>query len=91
MVYHNFESSIVAEVKYNQHLDSLFMELKESVLCKFSEAFSQGVGYLSIKVGCVCRMWMTYEDRFWIRLMVTDIPFIRVPQRRIVIFKRSIG
>ena len=29
MVNHNFESSLVVEVKYKQHLDQPFMDLKE--------------------------------------------------------------
>ncbi|TMW94799.1 hypothetical protein EJD97_009787 [Solanum chilense] len=42
----------------------------ESVLSKFNEAFSQGViGFL---------MWMIQEDKFWKKLMVPDITFIRV-------------
>ena len=41
---HNSESSLVVEVKSKQHLDHLLMELKESVLTKSNECFSQG-GY----------------------------------------------
>ena len=41
IVHHNSESSLVVEVKSKQHLDSLLMELKESVLNKYNESFSQ--------------------------------------------------
>ena len=40
IVNHNFESALVVEVKSKQHLDPLLMELKKSVLSKFTEAFS---------------------------------------------------
>ena len=60
MIYHNSESCLVVEVKSKQHLDHLLKELKESVLSKFNELFSQGgMVYLGTKVDCVCRMWMT--------------------------------
>ena len=42
MVHHNFESSLVVEVKSNKHLDPLLMELKGSILCSFNESYSQG-------------------------------------------------
>ena len=42
MVHHNPNSSLVVEVNSNQHLDPLFMGLKESVLSKSNESFSQG-------------------------------------------------
>ena len=42
MVHHNFQSSIVVEMTYKQHLNPLLMELKESVLGKINESFSQG-------------------------------------------------
>ena len=38
MVHYNSESSLVVEVKSNQHLNPLLIELKESVLSKFSES-----------------------------------------------------
>ena len=41
MVHHNFESSLVVEVKSKRHLDQLLMELKE-VLGKLNESFSLG-------------------------------------------------
>ena len=47
MVHYNSESYLVVEVKSKQHLNPLLMELKESVLSKFNEAFSQGgIGFL---------------------------------------------
>ncbi|WMV32667.1 hypothetical protein MTR67_026052 [Solanum verrucosum] len=42
MAHHNSESSIVVDVKSKQHLDPILMELKESVLNKAIEMFSQG-------------------------------------------------
>ncbi|WMV54613.1 hypothetical protein MTR67_047998 [Solanum verrucosum] len=42
MVRHNSESSVVVDVKSKQHLDPILMELKESVLNKAIETFSQG-------------------------------------------------
>ena len=57
MVYHNSEMYLVVEVKSRQHLDPLLMDLKESVLRKSNESYFQGgMGYVGIKVGCVCQM-----------------------------------
>ena len=42
MVHHNSDSSLVVEVKSKQHLDMLLIYLKESVLGRFNELFSQG-------------------------------------------------
>ncbi|KAH0709715.1 hypothetical protein KY284_011142 [Solanum tuberosum] len=42
MVHHDSESSFVVDVNSKQHLDPILMELKESVLNKSVEAFSQG-------------------------------------------------
>ena len=42
MVRHSSKSSLVVDVKSNQHLDLLLMELKESILNKNNEYFSQG-------------------------------------------------
>ena len=39
MVHHNFESSLVVEVKSKQHLDQPLIEMKESVLGKLNESF----------------------------------------------------
>ncbi|WMV46045.1 hypothetical protein MTR67_039430 [Solanum verrucosum] len=44
MVHHGFELSFVVDVKSKQGLDPILMELKEPVLNKSIEAFSQG-GY----------------------------------------------
>ena len=44
MVQHDYESYLVVEVKSKQHLDPLFMELKESVLGKLNKSFPQGGG-----------------------------------------------
>ena len=59
MVHHISESSSVVEVKSKQHIDTLLMELKKSVLNKFNESFSQwrgGLVCLGTKVDYVCRM-----------------------------------
>lgn len=42
MVRRNFNSSIVVDVMCKTHLDPVLMELKESVLKKNNECFSQG-------------------------------------------------
>ena len=42
LVHPSCESSLVVEVKEGQHLDSLFMELKDSVLVKMNESFALG-------------------------------------------------
>ena len=42
MIRHNFESSLVVELKYRKHLDQQSMEVKDSVLCKLNESFSLG-------------------------------------------------
>ncbi|XP_049394743.1 uncharacterized protein LOC125859043 [Solanum stenotomum] len=48
MVHHSSQSSIVVDVKFKKHLDPILMDLKELVLNKFVEAFSQwGDGVLS--------------------------------------------
>ena len=41
-VHHSSESSVVVDVKSKQHLDFILMKLKDPVLTKFVEAFSQG-------------------------------------------------
>ena len=61
IVHHNFKSSLVAEVNSKKHLDPLLIELKESVLRKFNESFSQERGvmlYLATKVDYLCRIFM---------------------------------
>ena len=82
MVHHNPKSPLVVEVKSKKHLDPLLLvlkELKESVLIKFNELFSQGgMVYLGTKVDCVCRKYR-------------NILFICVPPKCIVILKRFIG
>ena len=40
ILHHNYESSLVIEVKSKQHLDQPLMELRESVLGKLNESFS---------------------------------------------------
>ncbi|WMV20070.1 hypothetical protein MTR67_013455 [Solanum verrucosum] len=42
MIHHSYESSFVVDVNSKQHLDPILMELKESVLNKSIEVFSQG-------------------------------------------------
>ena len=42
IVLHNFDSSLVVEVKSKQHLDLDLMKLKESVFGKLNESFSLG-------------------------------------------------
>ena len=60
MVLHNFESSLVVEVKSKQHPDPLLINLRELVLSNLNESFYQGgIVYLGTNVGCVYRMLMT--------------------------------
>ena len=42
MVRHNFESSLLVGVNLKKHLDPLSMELKENILSKRNDSFSQG-------------------------------------------------
>ena len=57
MVHHNFESSLVVEVKSKQHLDQPLMELKESILSKINESFSLvGDGVLRYQGGFMLPM-----------------------------------
>ena len=42
VAHHKSESSLVFEAMYKKHLGPLFMELKESILGKINESFSQG-------------------------------------------------
>ena len=42
VVHHNFESSLVVEVKSKQHLYLALMELKESFLGNLNDSFSLG-------------------------------------------------
>ena len=42
VVHHNFQSSLVVEVKSKQHLYPLLMDFKESIHNKMNEAFFQG-------------------------------------------------
>ena len=42
IIHHNFESSLVVEVKSKQNLELVLMELNESVLIKLNESFSLG-------------------------------------------------
>ena len=42
MVNHNYDSPLVVDVKSKQHLYPLLIKLKESVLAKLNESFSQG-------------------------------------------------
>ena len=54
MVYDNSESSLFVEIKSKQHLDPILMELKESVLSKYNESFSQGVDGVLRYQGRLC-------------------------------------
>ena len=42
MIRHNFNSSVIIDVKSQQHLDPILMEFKYSVLNKSIETLSQG-------------------------------------------------
>ena len=62
VILHNSESYLMVGVKSKQHLDTLLIKLKETVLSKSIEFFSQGkYGFLGTKEGCVYRMWMVKE------------------------------
>ncbi|WMV29153.1 hypothetical protein MTR67_022538 [Solanum verrucosum] len=62
MVHHSSESSVVVDVKSKQHLDPILMKLKESVLNKSVEAFSQ---------------WGDGMLRYQGRLCVSDVDGLR--------------
>ena len=58
----NIELCLVLEVKYTQHLDPIFIELKESVLGKLNESFLQGgIRCLGIKIDC-CQTWIMESE-----------------------------
>ena len=47
MIHHNYDSSLVVEVKSKQHLDPLLMELKELVIGNLNESsFKGGIVFL---------------------------------------------
>lgn len=50
----NAKSSLVVDVKDKQHLDPILMELKDSILGKYIEAFSQGEDGLLRYQGRLC-------------------------------------
>ena len=88
----SFESSLVVEVKKGQHLDPVLMELKDSVSVKINESFALGGdNILRYRTGCVYQMWMIYRPGSFQRPMVSDIPYIQVPPRCILILNRSIS
>ncbi|WMV50010.1 hypothetical protein MTR67_043395 [Solanum verrucosum] len=62
MVCQNSESSVVVDVKSKQHLDPILIELKESILNKAIETFSQG------EDGVLRHQW---------RLCVSDVDGLR--------------
>ena len=61
MVYHNFESSYLVEVKFKEHLDKPLMELKESVLGKLNELLSMGGWCLDLSRKVVCSRCRCFE------------------------------
>ncbi|WMV45591.1 hypothetical protein MTR67_038976 [Solanum verrucosum] len=54
MVHNSFESSFLEDVKVMQSLDPILAELKEAVLKKSVEAFSQGGDGVLRYQGCLC-------------------------------------
>ena len=54
MVHHYSESSLVVEVKSNQHLDISLIELKESVHCVLNESISFGEDGVLTYQGRLC-------------------------------------
>ena len=57
MVHHNSKLSLEVEVKSKQHIHPLLMELKESILNKYNESFSQEImRYLGTEVNFVCQI-----------------------------------
>ena len=54
MMQPNAKSSLVVDVKDKQHLDPILMELKDSILGKYIEAFSQGEDGLLRYQGRLC-------------------------------------
>lgn len=58
MVQHNSELSLVDGVKSKQHIDPLLMELKEKILSKSIESFSQGEDCVLRNQGKLCVSYM---------------------------------
>ena len=54
MVHHNFELSLVVEVKSKQYIGPPLMELKELVLSKLNESFSLREWCLEVSRKVVC-------------------------------------
>ena len=53
-VHPSSESSLVVEVKKDQHLDAVLMELINSVLIKMNESFALGVTAYLVTIKAVC-------------------------------------
>ena len=64
MVHHNFETSLVVEVKSKQHLDKPLMEFKKVLLGKLNESFSLGGGCVKVPRDIVCSqcIWVEGTD-----------------------------
>ena len=92
MVRHNSESSLVIDVKSNQHLDPLLMEFKDSVLIKNNKSFSYGkYGVLRYQRRLCVPDVDGLRDKIMMRLMDPHTPSIRGPQRCIMICMPSIS
>ena len=82
----------MVEVKYKQQLDPLLMELKELVLGKLNDSFSQGgIMFLGTKGYYVYPILRIGEINFKKKIMVLGILYIWVPQKSIMTLEWSTG
>ena len=92
MVHNGSKSSFVMDVKSKQDLDPILVELKESVLKKFFEAFSDG-GYGVLRYqGRLCVLNVDgLMEQILEEAHSSGILFTREPPRCIVICGKSFG
>lgn len=78
MVHNGSESSFVSDVKLKKGLDLMLIELKETILQKYIDAFSQrGDGVVEYQ-GLLCvPMLSTCESKYYQKPIVLGIPFNR--------------
>ena len=84
------ESSFVVEVKKDQYLDLVFMELKDSVLININKSFTLGDDGIHMYQDRLC---VPDEDHLRTKIIVEahGIPYIQVQLKCIMILSRFIG
>ena len=86
LVHPSSESSLIVEVKKCQRLDTVLMELKDSVLIKIMSLLPWEVmKCLGTKTGCMYYIWIICRLGLWQSSMVPDISYTQVPPRCIMI------